>query len=254
MIRSAPEIGIAADLILQAQRPVALTGAGISTPSGIPDFRSPVTGLWQRFDPMEVASLSAFRSQPEKFYVWIRPLLRTILEAVPNAAHTALADLEKKGRLAGVVTQNIDGLHQCAGSERVIEVHGNMRMATCVSCFRHFPTKPYIAALLETGEIPRCPDCGSILKPDVVLFEEQLPAAAMREAENIMSGTDLLIVVGSSLDVMPASMLPFRALNEGAALIILNNEPTYLDGRADVIIRQDVAEILPLVTSEVLGG
>jgi NAD-dependent deacetylase len=254
MIRSATEVGIAADLIIQAQRPVALTGAGISTPSGIPDFRSPGTGLWQRFNPMEVASLSAFRSQPEKFYVWIRPLLRTILEAVPNAAHIALADLEKKGCLTGVVTQNVDGLHQRAGSERVIEVHGNMRTATCVSCFRHFTTEPYIAALLQTGEIPRCSDCGNILKPDVVLFEEQLPAAAVREAESLMSGVDLLIVVGSSLDVMPASMLPVAALNNGARLIILNHEPTYLDGRAEVILRQDVAEILPLVTSEVLGA
>jgi NAD-dependent deacetylase len=254
MIGSRTEIGIAADLILRAQRPVALTGAGISTPSGIPDFRSPGKGLWERFNPMEVASLSAFRTQPEKFYVWIRPLLRTILEAVPNAAHTALADLEKKGRLAGVITQNIDGLHQRAGSERVIEVHGNMRMATCVLCFRRFATEPYIAALLQTGEIPRCSFCGCILKPDVVLFEEQLPAAAMHEAESLVSETDLLIVVGSSLDVMPASMLPVRGLNHGAGLIILNNEPTYLDERADVIIRQDVAEILPLVTSEVQGG
>jgi NAD-dependent deacetylase len=253
MIRSATELGTAVDLILQARRPVALTGAGISTPSGIPDFRSPGTGLWQRFDPMEVASLSAFRSQPERFYVWIRPLLRTILEAIPNPAHVALATLEVAGRLVGVVTQNIDGLHQRAGSERVIEVHGNMRQATCVSCFRHFATEPFIAPLLETGEIPHCSACGSVLKPDVILFEEQLPADALDEANELMAGTDLLIVVGSSLDVMPASLLPIQALNEGAGLIIMNHEPTYLDGRADVIIRQDVAEILPLVASEVLG-
>lgn len=254
MIRSDTEIGIAADLILQAQRPVALTGAGISTASGIPDFRSPGTGLWERFDPLEVASLSAFRCQPEKFYVWIRPLLRTMLEAVPNAAHTALATLEKVGHLAGVVTQNIDGLHQSAGSQCVIEVHGNMRTATCVSCFRQFPTEPYISALLETCEIPRCPECGSILKPNVVLFEEQLPATAVRQAQVLLSGTDLSIVVGSSLDVMPASMLPVEALNAGAHLIIMNNEPTYLDGRADLVIRRDVAEVLPLVISEVLGA
>jgi NAD-dependent deacetylase len=253
MIRSTTEIGIAAHLIRQAQRPVALTGAGISTPSGIPDFRSPGTGLWERFDPMEVASLSAFRVQPEKFYAWIRPLLRTMLDASPNAAHTALADLEKAGRLIGVITQNIDGLHQRAGSKRVIEIHGNMRTATCVSCFRRFPTQPYIGALLQRGEMPRCSDCGNILKPDVVLFEEQLPAEAVHDAKRLMAETDLLMVVGSSLDVMPASRLPIEALNDGASLLILNHEPTYLDGRADVIIRQDVAEILPLVASEVLG-
>lgn len=253
MIRSEIDVESAADLILQAQRPVALTGAGVSTPSGIPDFRSPGTGLWERFDPMEVASLTAFRAQPEKFYVWIRPLLMTIVEASPNAAHRALAELEGRGQLTGVVTQNIDGLHQSAGSTRVVEIHGNLRQATCVSCYRHYATEPYIAALLQTGEIPRCPRCGCILKPDVVLFEEQLPAVAVRQAEALMAGADLLIVVGSSLDVMPASTLPIKALNDGARLIILNHEPTYLDGRADVILRQDVAEILPLIVSEVIG-
>jgi NAD-dependent deacetylase len=202
---------------------------------------------------MEVASLSAFRSQPEKFYVWIRPLLRTILAAIPNAAHTALSELENKGHLHGVITQNIDGLHQRAGSQCVIEVHGNMRTASCTACFQRFSTEPFIAPLLESGEIPRCPDCGSILKPDVVLFEEQLPAAAVRKAESLISGADLVLVVGSSLDVMPASMLPVDPLNSGARLIIMNNEPTYLDSRADVILRSNVAESLPLVTSEVLG-
>jgi NAD-dependent deacetylase len=253
MIQSEIEIETAAELLLEAQRAIALTGAGISTASGIPDFRSPVTGLWQRFDPLEVASLSAFRSQPERFFVWIRPLLRMILDASPNAAHTALAELEQHGRLAGVVTQNIDGLHQRAGSNRVIELHGNTRRATCVSCYRHFATEPFVLALLLAGEIPRCPECGCILKPDVVLFEEQLPASELRDAERLIGATDLLIVVGSSLDVMPASLLPVRALDEGAGLIILNHEATYLDARADVIIRQDAADILPLIASEVLG-
>lgn len=253
MIRPATEIETAADLILQSQRPVALTGAGISTASGIPDFRSSGTGLWERFDPMEVASLSAFRSQPARFYDWIRPLLETIREAKPNAAHTALASLEKAGRLTGVITQNIDGLHQRAGSVRVIEIHGNLRRATCVSCYRHFGTEALIVALLQTGELPRCSDCGSILKPDVILFEEQLPATAFWEAEELIARTDLVLVVGSCLEVTPASLLPARALNDGARLIILNHEATYLDRRADVILRQDVAEILPLVTSEVLG-
>jgi NAD-dependent deacetylase len=253
MIRYGTDIETAAGLILQAQRPIALTGAGISTASGIPDFRSPGTGLWERFDPMEVASLSAFRSRPEAFYAWIRPLLRTIHAALPNAAHVALARLEHGGRLSGVITQNIDGLHQCAGSIHVIEIHGHIRRATCVSCFAHFETEPFIDALLDTGEVPHCPDCDGILKPDVVLFEEQLPSTAMHEAENLITGTDLVIVVGSSLDVMPASLLPIRALNEGAQLIILNQEATFLDGRADVIIRQNAAKSLPHIASEVLG-
>jgi NAD-dependent deacetylase len=175
------------------------------------------------------------------------------LEAVPNAAHVALARLEQGGHLSGVITQNIDGLHQCAGSIRVIEIHGHIRQATCVSCYANFETEPFINALLDTGEIPRCPDCGGVLKPDVVLFEEQLPKVALHHAESLMIGTDLVIVVGSSLDVMPASLLPVRALNDGARLIVLNHEATFLDGRADVIIRQNAAEILPHIASEVLG-
>ena len=253
MIRSTTEIERAADLIRQAQRPVALSGAGISTPSGIPDFRSAGTGLWERFDPMEVASLSAFRHHPEKFYGWIRPLLTQIRRARPNPAHFALAELEQRGRLLGLVTQNIDGLHQCAGSQRVIEIHGNIRRATCVGCYRRVPSEPLIAALVMTGEVPRCSVCGGVLKPDLVLFEEQLPLKAASDAEGLFARTDLVLVVGSSLDVTPVSLWPIKALNSGARLIILNHEATFLDERADVILRQDLAELLPLVVAEVLG-
>jgi len=242
----------AVSLLKEATSACALTGAGISTPSGIPDFRSAGSGLWERADPMAVASLTAFRYQPEAFFAWIHPLAAHILEAQPNAAHTALARLESAGRLKGVVTQNIDGLHGRAGSRRLFEIHGHLRQATCVACYRSFDTGRMLSSFSQSGACPRCEACGGVLKPDVVLFGEQLPQEAVRGAEALLDSSDLLLIAGSSLEVTPAALLPQRALRAGARLIIVNREPTYLDVRADVVIHQDVIDVLPALADEVL--
>ncbi len=246
------DIRRAADLLAEARRAVALTGAGFSTPSGIPDFRSPGSGLWTRVDPMEVGSLMAFRRQPERFYQWFQELAATLLAAEPNVAHLALAELEQAGMVAGVVTQNIDGLHQRAGSSIVCEVHGHLRQATCISCFASEPTEEHLRQFVRTGSPPRCSQCGGFLKPDVILFGEQLPHDQIFAARRLFEAADLVLVGGSSLEVTPISEFPYAAVQAGARLLIVNREPTYLDPRADVVIHADVAEVLPQLAKEVL--
>jgi NAD-dependent deacetylase len=247
-------IEFAADLFRQAKRAVALTGAGISTPSGIPDFRSEGTGLWSRDEPMEVASLSSFRTAPEKFYAWFRPLAGRILNAEPNPAHCALAELEKAGRLHLTATQNIDVLHQKAGAQHVVEMHGSLATLSCCQCFCQVSSKDYLSPFIERGEIPHCPHCGGILKPDVILFGEQLPQKAWLEAQREARQCDLMLVAGSSLEVLPVAGLPMQALDRGAHLIIVNNTPTYLNVRADLVFSEDVAQILPAIAERVLHG
>ena len=245
-------IHCAADIIRGAKRAVALTGAGISTPSGIPDFRSVHGGLWERYDPFEVASLSAFRYHPEKFFDWIRPLAHEMRQANPNPAHIALAHLEGAGFLKTIITQNIDGLHQRAGSDNVLEVHGSMEKLTCVGCYRKYSAADFEEPYYERGVIPRCPECNHILKPDVVLFGEQLPVRTWLAAQEACKGCDLMLVAGSSLEVLPVASLPMRALENGAHLIVVNNSSTYVDVRADLVFTEDVAEIIPRIVTEVL--
>jgi NAD-dependent deacetylase len=237
-------IARAAELLSQADYAVALTGAGHSTPSGIPDFRSPTSGLWAQVDPMAVASLFAFRLRPQDFYDWIRPLARTMLEAQPNPAHHALAQMESAGLIKSVITQNIDGLHQKAGSRRVHEVHGNMREATCIRCYQVAPADSLVEQFVESGQIPHC-SCGGVMKPNVILFGEQLPLDVLTAARQDTTSCDLMVVVGSSLTVQPVADLPLMALGHGARLIIVNYQPTHLDDRADVLIHADLAEVLP---------
>jgi len=239
----------AARLLRRSQVAVALTGAGVSTPSGIPDFRSAGSGLWENADPMEVASLAAFRYHPERFYAWVRPLMATLHQAQPNPAHHALAELEAAGRLHLIITQNIDELHLRAGSQRVIEIHGNVREAVCGQCHRVWPSGPSLNKFLRDGVLPHCETCGGVLKPNVILMGEQLPMALVREAYAAARQCDVLLVAGSSLEVMPAAELPLAALTHGARLIIVNLGPTYLDERADVLIHADVAEILPQIAA-----
>ncbi len=242
----------AAEILRRARRGVALTGAGISTPSGIPDFRSQNSGLWHRHDPMEVASLTAFRHHPEQFYAWARPLLQHILQAQPNPAHRALVSLERAGHLQGVITQNIDGLHQKAGAQQVVEVHGSLSTATCTHCYRTYPAAEFLPPLLAEGTVPRCPACGGVLKPDIILFGEALPWQAWEAAERLVAECDLLLVAGSSLAVMPVARLPVEAARRGAAVIVVNQTPTYMDERADVVLRGDVADLLPRLAALVL--
>lgn len=232
-------------LIRQSSYIVALTGAGISTPSGIPDFRSADSGLWEQVDPMAVASIYAFRQQPQAFYDWIYPLARQILEAQPNAAHLALAQMEARGPLKGIITQNIDLLHAKAGSRAIYEVHGHMREATCLECRQVYGGENILQEFLDTGDVPYCQECGGVLKPNVVLFGELLPVNVLNQAKEHSQRCDLMIAAGSSLEVMPAGDLPLMAKQSGAQLIFVNFSETHLDYLADVVIHADVVDVLP---------
>jgi NAD-dependent deacetylase len=243
----------AAELIKQSACCVALTGAGISTPSGIPDFRSPGSGIWTKYSPMEVASLSAFRYHPDRFYNWLRPFAGKIYQAAPNSAHLALADLEKKGFLAGLITQNIDGLHQKAGSRQVIEVHGSFRTLSCPGCFHQATaSESMLKDFIDGGSNPRCSQCGRILKPDIILYEEQLPAQAWKAAREQIAACDMLLILGSSLTVTPTCDLPYSALGQGAKLVILNRTKTHLDDQAAVTIQGDLASLLPMIAEKII--
>lgn len=247
-------IEFAADLFRQSKHAVVLTGAGFSTPSGIPDFRSTGTGLWSKDAPMDVASLTTFRTAPQRFFEWFRPLASQIFYAQPNPAHTALAALEKAGRIDAIITQNIDSLHQKAGSQTVIEMHGTLKTLTCTQCYHQVHAELCINAFVEKGEIPRCPKCNQILKPDVILFGEQLPQAAWFKAQQAARQCDLMLVAGSSLEVLPVAGLPMQALEHGAHLIIINNTETYLNVRADVVFFEDLATIIPAIAEKVIHG
>lgn len=245
-------IRFAGELICKSKRTVILTGAGISTPSGIPDFRSEGTGLWAYDEPLEVASLLTFRYQPERFYEWIRPLINCILNAEPNPAHLAIAQMEQAGYINSIITQNIDNLHQKAGSKNVYETHGTLKSMSCTGCFQRSASAPHIQNLVEAGDLPICPNCGGLLKPDVILFGEQMPYTAWNIAQGAAQTCDLMIVVGSSLEVLPVANLPMQALDRGAHLIIINQTPTYLGVRADILITEDVASVIPAIAQRVL--
>jgi len=240
----------AATLIQSAQTIVAFTGAGISTPSGIPDFRSSDCGLWEQHDPMAVASIYGFRQNPQAFFDWVRPLAKTTANAQPNPAHIALAQLEKLGKLDSVITQNIDMLHTRAGNSNVYELHGHMREATCIHCFTKYDAEPIIDDLVKTGNVPRCSKCQGVLKPDVILFGEQLPYKQVQWAKDAARKCDLMVIIGSSLEVFPASDLPVLAHRNNARILIINLQPTPLDKIADVIIRDDVAMVLPSIMEQ----
>jgi NAD-dependent deacetylase len=247
------KIDTARRLFLQAKHTVVLTGAGISTPSGIPDFRSEGTGLWSKSEAMEVASLSNFRYQPSSFYAWFRPLANQIINARPNAAHITLANLEKAGFIETVITQNIDVLHQKAGSKNIVETHGTLRTLSCTQCFRQVDSDGFLEPFIYQGIIPHCTSCGAVLKPDVILFGEQLPQKAWLKAQAAARKCDLMLVIGSSLEVLPVAGLPMQMLDRGGHLIIINQSPTYLDIRADIIFREDAADILPSLENQVFA-
>ena len=251
MTTFAVQIEQAAGLIEAASNIVALTGAGISTPSGIPDFRSPDSGLWNEYNPMDVASIMAFRQNPANFYRWVRPLALKAKQAKPNPAHYALAELEAAGKLKGVITQNIDGLHQAAGSKTVFEVHGHARQMTCLTCYTLHEAEPIFAQFLADGQVPHCA-CGGVLKPNVILFGEYLPVEILHQAKNLVAEADLLIVAGSSLEVAPISDLPSQGLDQQVKIIIINFHSTYLDDQANLVIRHDLVDVLPEITQRVL--
>jgi NAD-dependent protein deacetylase/lipoamidase len=226
--------------LMRAHRPcVVLTGAGISTESGIPDFRSP-NGIWARYDPMEYATIDAFLADPEKVWDFYGKRLNVLQEAEPNDGHRALAELEDRGWVKAVITQNIDRLHERAGSRTLVEVHGSIRTSSCLVCGTVVPFDEVVQLL----PVPHCPDCGRVLKPDVVMFGELLPGAQIVRAEQLAREAGLMLVVGSSLEVHPVAGLPLETLANGGELAIVNRGSTPYDGRAAVVIDGGAGETL----------
>ena len=237
-----------AGLLRDEQPCIALTGAGVSTESGIPDFRSP-GGLWAEFDPLEYGSLEAFRADPEKVWRFYAPRFAMLSHAEPNAGHLALAELERRGLVQAVVTQNIDRLHTRAGSRDVVEVHGSIQTSSCPGCGAVFELAD-VLPLIEAGDgAPRCPRCGRVLKPGVVFFGEVLPEQAIDRAFALAAAARLLLVVGSALEVYPVAGLPLETLGAGGSLAIVNKGPTAFDRRATVRIGGSAGEALAAVVS-----
>lgn len=240
-----------ADGIEEAATVVAFTGAGVSTASGIPDFRGE-GGIWEKHDP-GMFNITAVRRNPGDFW---EMLLAVHDEAFagdpePNPAHEALASLESRGQLESIITQNADGLHQAAGSEDVIELHGNLERTVCQSC-RHREPFDDARRRAESGELPpTCEECGGTLKPDAVLFGEQLPEHAIMRSHALAERADVFLVAGSSLRVEPAATLPETARDHGATLAIVNLEPTKHDDSADFVFHEDVTDVLPRIESAV---
>jgi len=228
-----------AELIRQSRSTVALTGAGVSVPSGIPDFRTPETGLWANVDPMEVAHIDVFERDPARFWSYYRPRFQSLGDKQPNAAHEALADLEQRGLLEGVITQNIDRLHGAAGSREVIEVHGSIETSSCRRCDTAYGLDE-MDPLFDAEGVALCAACGGPVKPDVVLFGEMLPEGAMRRAQELAEAAKLLICVGSSLAVYPVASLPGVTLEGGGKLAIVTKGPTPYDGDAAVKLEGEV--------------
>ena len=228
-----------AELVREHLPLVVLTGAGISTESGMPDFRS-ATGIWAKYDPMEYAHIDAFRRDPEKVWEFYGRRLAVLRDAEPNDGHRALAELEDRGWVRAVITQNVDRLHARAGSERVIEVHGTIGTASCLDCGTVVAAEDVIALL----PVPGCPECGRVLKPDVVMFGELLPEAAVGEALDLAAHAGVLLVVGSSLEVYPIAGLPLETVAAGGALAIVNRGATQFDAHAAVTIDAGAGETL----------
>jgi NAD-dependent deacetylase len=238
-----------AALIRKNQPCVVLTGAGASTESGIPDFRSP-TGIWAEFDPMEYATLGAFQRDPRKVWRFYAPRFDMLAGAEPNRVHKSLAALERAGLVRAVVTQNIDTLHERAGSRDVIEVHGSIRTSSCLSCGDRFALAD-VVPLIEAGDgAPGCPTCGAILKPDVVFFDELLPPGAMERATELAAEAGLMLVIGSGLEVYPVAGLPQATLDAGGTVAVVNQTPTWVDREAALVLREKAGDVLEAVAAD----
>jgi NAD-dependent deacetylase len=236
-----------ADLLRSSERAVVLTGAGISVPSGIPDFRTPGTGLWENVDPMEVAHIDAWRRDPDRFWSFYGRRFASLTDKVPNEAHHAIAELERRGLVRGVITQNIDRLHRLAGSRHLIEMHGSIEWSICMDCRGKLPIDR-VVELLEAGDgAPECPACKVPLKPDVVLFGELLPERALAEAHALAMDADLMLCVGSSLEVYPVAGLPAITSGAGGRLVLVTQGPTPYDRDAEVKLGGDVVAELRAV-------
>ena len=241
-----------AALILESSRVVVFTGAGISTESGIPDFRSP-GGIWTKFDPDDFTIQKFMSSEKTRRMQWQMMAEGGLLkDAEPNKAHHAVAELEKLGKLTCVITQNIDNLHQKAGSspDKVFELHGNMKFVRCMGCDRRFPVED-ILQRLKKEEIPDCQFCRGILKPDAVFFGESLPQQALNDAIQHARHCDLFIVIGSTLVVYPAAYMPMYAVESGAKLVIINLSSTPMDAKAVALITASAGEAMGKIVEKV---
>lgn len=228
------------DLLYSSNKSIVLTGAGISTDSGIPDYRSPEKGLWNKID-QTVVSIDGFLQNPEKYYHYALDLYPIRKAAKPNSAHKALSRLEQEGLLKAVITQNVDGLHQDAGSTKVYELHGSTTKVTCLSCGRRFSMEVAMEKVLS-GENPPLCSCNGVLKPDAVFFGEALPKKTWEAATKLAIDSDLLIVVGTSLQVFPVSSLPSVALESGSGLVIVNLGKTPFDEQADLLVNENIGD------------
>lgn len=236
-----------AELIRESLSVVALTGAGISVPSGIPDFRSPGTGLWANADPMEVAHIEVFRRDPKRFWDFYGERFHTLDDKLPNRAHELLAEWERRGKLDAVITQNIDGLHAAAGQRTIVAVHGTIASSRCPVCGTRFTLHEVRLRLdADPDGVPRC-DHGHPLKPDVVLFGEDLPVAALAHARQLARTADLMLCIGSSLEVYPVSELPSITLSEGGQVAVITRSETEYDRLAAVRLSGDLVDELEAV-------
>jgi NAD-dependent deacetylase len=236
-----------AALLRDSERAVVLTGAGISVPSGIPDFRTPGTGLWENVDPMEVAHIDAWRRDPDRFWSFYGQRFASLVDKQPNDAHRAIAELERRGLVRAVITQNIDRLHRLAGTERLIEVHGSIDQSVCLQCGGKVSIDRVVKLLGEAEGAPLCESCFLPLKPDVVLFGELLPDRALSEAQSLAMDADLMLCVGSSLEVYPVAGLPAMTHGAGGRLVLVTQGPTPYDADAEVKLDGDVVTELSAV-------
>lgn len=234
-------------LILDSKDIVALTGAGMSTESGIADFRSPESGLWTKVDPNEFASIHSYVADTGKNLDFMLEMGLQIFKARPNRGHKALTKLQKLGKLKGVLTQNIDGLHHKAKTKNIIELHGTVNEAKCMSCKKVYPITTMINQFLKERKVPSCEVCNGLLKPNAIFFGEPLESETLFAADLMILNCDLMIVLGSSLVVYPAAFYPHKALSQGAKLAIINIQETEMDGSAEIVIHEKIGEVLPKV-------
>lgn len=237
-----------ADLLREAERGVVLTGAGISVPSGIPDFRTPGEGMWEKVDPMEVAHIDAFRRDPDRFWHFYAQRFMSLRDKRPNRAHEIVAELERRQFVRAVITQNIDRLHRAAGTDDLIEVHGSISHSICLECGGRFDLEQVVAMIdQDPTSAPECSSCIAPLKPDVVLFGEFLPEQALTRAHDLAAEADLMLAIGSSLEVHPVATLPGVTLANGGKLVLVTQGPTPYDRDAEIKLEGDVVDELSAI-------
>ncbi|MFX0002582.1 MAG: NAD-dependent deacetylase [Candidatus Hodarchaeota archaeon] len=241
----------ASELLFYSKHSIVLTGAGISTESGIPDFRGN-SGIWKKYKPEIYGSFQSFLADPSKFWKMAQEIAPTLFNAEPNPGHYAIVDLEKLNIIKAIITQNIDELHQKAGNIIVYEVHGNVNRFTCLGCQASYTKEQILRKIKkEKKQAPGCNYCGAPLKPSVVLFGEDLPNFEKYMSVDLAKKSDVMLIAGSSLTVTPICDLPLYTLSEGGKLIIVNDKPTYLDDRAEIVINNKTGIVLPLIVEEI---